>query len=211
MKHLMTLLALVVAVTAGAQTSIPTAPYNPDSDMDGMITVEDLMSLLTLFSTEFSAYTLSLTSDSSMAALYVGQLDYFDCRVKCDTIQGNWKVLELDNYGYFRNDLDSLQSNGQYAWLNHGWVDQNKVLAISLIYDSPSEIATTNPYNCVCQTETYPLVEYAVCYDTAGGNGPQALEDCVNAKLNEGWNLLGGVSIGSTYRIYSQAVWRWAE
>jgi len=209
MKHLMTLMALVVAVTAGAQTSIPTAPYNPDSDMDGIITVADLMSLLTLFSTEFSAYTLSLTSDSSMAALYVGQLDYFDCRVKCDTVQGNWKVLELDNYGYFRNDLDSLQSNGQYAWLNHGWVDNNKVLAISLIYDSPDEIASTNPYNCVCQTEVMPQIQYDLC----STEGEATFVQCVEEKLSEGWLPIGGVSRTqyNAYPKFSQAFWRWAE
>ena len=45
----MTLMALVVAVTAGAQT---TWPYNPDSDNDGMVTVEDLFSLLSAFGSE---------------------------------------------------------------------------------------------------------------------------------------------------------------
>jgi len=51
MKHLMTLMALVVAVTAGAQT---TWPYNPDSDNDGMVTVEDLFSLLSAFGSEWA-------------------------------------------------------------------------------------------------------------------------------------------------------------
>jgi hypothetical protein len=51
MKHLMTLIALVVAVTAGAQI---TWPYNPDSDNDGMVTVEDLFSLLSQFGTEWT-------------------------------------------------------------------------------------------------------------------------------------------------------------
>ena len=47
MKHLMTLLALVVAVTAGAQD------WNPDSDADGIIGVEDLMGLLSVFGMEW--------------------------------------------------------------------------------------------------------------------------------------------------------------
>ena len=51
MKHLMTLLALVVAVTAEAQT----IDWNPDSDDDSLITVEDLMALLSAFGTEFDA------------------------------------------------------------------------------------------------------------------------------------------------------------
>jgi hypothetical protein len=44
MKHLMTLLALVIAVTAGAQTYY--FPHNHDSNHDGFIGVDDLMSLL---------------------------------------------------------------------------------------------------------------------------------------------------------------------
>jgi len=57
MKHLMTLMALVVAVTAGAQTNWP---YNPDSDNDGMITVEDLFSLLSTFGNDFEAAGLNI-------------------------------------------------------------------------------------------------------------------------------------------------------
>jgi uncharacterized protein (TIGR02145 family) len=45
MKHLMTLMALVVAVTAGAQTSL----WNPDYDEDGIIGAADLLALLTVF------------------------------------------------------------------------------------------------------------------------------------------------------------------
>ncbi len=46
MKHLMTLLALVVAVTAGAQTGLVEFPYNPDADNDDIIGVNDLLELL---------------------------------------------------------------------------------------------------------------------------------------------------------------------
>ena len=45
MKHLMTLMALVVAMTAGAQTSL----WNPDYDEDGIIGAADLLALLTVF------------------------------------------------------------------------------------------------------------------------------------------------------------------
>lgn len=50
MKHLMALLALVVAVTAGAQTYY--FPHNHDANHDGFIGSEDLLSLLSEYSTE---------------------------------------------------------------------------------------------------------------------------------------------------------------
>jgi len=54
MKHLMTLLALVVAVTAGAQgTSIHDYPWNPDFNNDTYVGSEDLMGLLSTYGTQF--------------------------------------------------------------------------------------------------------------------------------------------------------------
>ena len=46
----MTLMALVIAVTAGAQTEWP---WNPDSDSDNIIGIEDLLSVLSVFGAEF--------------------------------------------------------------------------------------------------------------------------------------------------------------
>ena len=54
MKHLMTLLALVVAVTAGAQgTTIHEYPWNPDWNNDNYIGSSDLTGFLSAFGSEF--------------------------------------------------------------------------------------------------------------------------------------------------------------
>ena len=54
MKHLMTLMALVVAVTAGAQgTTIHEYPWNPDSNNDNLIGINDLLDFLPVFGDEF--------------------------------------------------------------------------------------------------------------------------------------------------------------
>jgi len=54
MKHLMTLLALVVAVTAGAQgTTIHEYPWNPDWDNDNFVGSSDLTGFLSAFGSEF--------------------------------------------------------------------------------------------------------------------------------------------------------------
>jgi len=54
MKHVLTLMALVVAVTAGAQgTSIHEYPWNPDSNNDNLIGVDDLLDFLPVFGDEF--------------------------------------------------------------------------------------------------------------------------------------------------------------
>ena len=54
MKHLITLLALVVAVTAGAQgTTIHEYPWNPDWNNDNFVGSSDLTGFLSAFGSEF--------------------------------------------------------------------------------------------------------------------------------------------------------------
>ena len=54
MKHLLMLMALVVTVTAGAQgTTIYEYPWNPDSNNDNLIGVDDLLDFLPVFGDEF--------------------------------------------------------------------------------------------------------------------------------------------------------------
>ena len=66
MKHLMTLMALVVAVTAGAQgTTIHEYPWNPDSNNDNLIGVDDLLDFLPVFGDEFGLPPEPCTYDGS--------------------------------------------------------------------------------------------------------------------------------------------------
>ena len=70
MKHLMTLMALVVAVTAGAQST-----YDPDVDGDGCITVTDVLGVLSLFDTcEEGAAVYYFRSQQLMPPFYTGDL-----------------------------------------------------------------------------------------------------------------------------------------
>ena len=55
MKHLLTAIACCLAVAGSAQTDA--YPYNPDSDGDGLIGVEDLLSMLSEFGTEAQLQT----------------------------------------------------------------------------------------------------------------------------------------------------------
>lgn len=105
MKHLMTLLALVVAVTAGAQTEWP---WNPDSNSDNIIGVEDLLSVLSVFGSEFyieypaptsSAYTVALVQADSIV------LGYTDCLGYCASIGGH--IMTLEDFGLFHETVEA--------------------------------------------------------------------------------------------------------
>lgn len=102
MKHLMTLLALVVAVTAGAQEISVDYPYNPDYENDGNIGVEDLMQLLSSFGTEFDIEEIIVENMSltSWAADVSSTLAYHEFLLENLTGELEIEYWELP-YGYF--------------------------------------------------------------------------------------------------------------
>ena len=68
MKYLLTCLALGIAFASGAQT------WNPDADFDNVIGVEDLMALLSVFGTEWTA-EYPQDPEYDLAAYYEDELD----------------------------------------------------------------------------------------------------------------------------------------
>jgi len=84
MKHLLTAIACCLAVAGSAQTFYP---WNPDSDNDNIIGVEDLMSLLSVFGDEFT-----LEADSIFEYTYslhnAGELNRGHCVSRCKQIGG---------------------------------------------------------------------------------------------------------------------------
>lgn len=66
MKHLTTLLALLLSCSMLAQGPVE-FPWNPDSDSDDFIGVNDLMALLGEFESVFSEEALYLSEDSLSA------------------------------------------------------------------------------------------------------------------------------------------------
>ena len=115
MKHLMTLMALVVAVTAGAQTEWP---WNPDSNSDNIIGIDDLLSVLTVFGAEFyieypapanSAYTVALVQADSTV------LGYTDCLGYCASIGGH--IMTIEDFGLFH---ESIEAQSPYTYSGSG-------------------------------------------------------------------------------------------
>jgi len=211
MKHLMTLLALVVAVTAGAQVETPMFSYNPDSDSDGIIGIEDLLSVLSLFGGEFTVYDLTIEEDSSSAALFLGEQKFWNCHHACDTLTGNWRMLQLHDAYIIDDTLSTLLSNSDASiWCgnegNYLWNLTGSHVYASL--QSYNNMETTR--QCICYTKAVPAIEYSIC-DVY--NDQEAFVNCVNEKLGNGWRPLGGTASRQSgyYPIWSQGFWRWAE
>jgi len=97
MKHLLTAIACFFALSMSAQT------WNPDADFDNVIGVNDLMELLSVFGTEWTA-TYPQDPAYELAAYYSGELDLFDCINSCRV--NNGKVVSFIEYGAFRDSID---------------------------------------------------------------------------------------------------------
>ena len=88
MKHLMTLAALFVSSLAMAQ--IPTFPWNPDGNGDGLIGSSDLIDLLTVYGQEFQNAIVSENQESAL--LYMGEKSWYDCKYSCENLPGRWSL-----------------------------------------------------------------------------------------------------------------------
>ena len=216
-------MALVVAVTAGAQTGLVEFPYNPDADQDDIIGTVDLLALLSLYGSEFDEEELYV-NDSETAALYhTGVQAFAMCKATCSDLPGNWRMIDMGDWAKFHNEIASTESvNNGFAWLDEkatitatttypllavarnaefGW-EKGQLTFLSL-YDAT---------HCFCVLHERPKVEYSYCRT----NEASEFTTCCNEKVADGWYPLSattGVS-GSVYaggEKFGQAFWRWAE
>ena len=124
MKHLMTLLALVVAVTAGAQgTTIHEYPWNPDWDNDNHIGSSDLTGFLSAFGSEFGNPPEPCDYDgSSFEELVFGLMDG---SIILDSLFLEYQLSQISSY-YVGGCPDPITDTIVYSysvmfeWYSHG-------------------------------------------------------------------------------------------
>jgi uncharacterized protein (TIGR02145 family) len=183
MKHLLTLLMVSLSMSAYSQTQI-TIPYNPDGNADGLISLNDLLDILSIYGSEYSP--TELVNDDHSALLYLGDMDYFDCASSCEGLQGNWKILDELLVGRYKTELASM---GSTQWLDRRVLQVNQYSYVPVLesnsggyyftQDSPQGI-----YSCVCQTRVVQpiIVPVGPCesgLDACGVcDGPGPIYEC---------------------------------
>ena len=96
MKHLLTAIACFFALSMSAQT------WNPDADFDNVIGVNDLMALLSVFGSEWTAnYPEDEAFD--VAAYYAGTADLFECIRVCES--NNARVIGIEEFALFEDSI----------------------------------------------------------------------------------------------------------
>ena len=213
MKHLMTLVALLVSTAAVAQ--IPTLPWNPDGNDDQYIGLPDLLDLLTVYGQEFENAVLS--NDSSSALIFTGVLQFPVCCQSCDELPGHWDVANYREVGPVWDEIRASEEDTWFGDQSYSGTSYQvlywKSLPVNPAYaylDGPTRELDAGK-RCYCVAKQLPRVEYSVCASSSNNSFRTAasIEACCQQKVSEGWLPLGGTA-ESDYTV-SQAFWRFAQ
>ena len=145
MKHLMTLAALFVSTAAVAQ--IPTLPWNPDGNGDGLIGSSDLIELLTVYGEEFQNLILSENEESAIMVANEN-FGYHRCQFYCENLPGSWKMAAekdlvpiIDSLVQFYEGIAFLPSPFERIW-----IEAEDLVVESYEVDSISDTHKLYPY-----------------------------------------------------------------
>ena len=214
MKHLATLVTLFLSYTMLAQGPVE-FPWNPDSDGDDFIGVNDLMALLGEFDSVFSEEGLYLSEDSLSAMYNVGNKTFLECQISCKNLPGRWSMP----------DIEDVTVAGEEMWLKHDEfpnANNNVFFLTTGGYTVNRSMISTE--GCWCVTKERPRVEYSYC--SGGAPSSEGFNQCINEKLAEGWYPLSGFPVArdrqgylggsdswnTHYGAQSHAsFWRWAD
>lgn len=192
-------------------------PYNPDSNGDDFVGTSDLLSLLSIYGSEFSEEGLYVNEDSTAAIVHVGSLEYPKCAYHCKSLPGNWRIATLEDLGMIWDELTPLCCSGYSFWLGERTTglslpnvnSQNYGTYNSNTGGSGNPLAFSgldSPMDCYCSTVERPKVEYSYCIGAGGEN----IQPCFDEKSSNGWYPHGSLEFrpdGSP----AQGFWRWAE
>ena len=212
MKHIFLTAFVGFCLSSWAQ-DIP-IPYNPDSDLNGLIGSPDLLSLLAVYGEEFSAAVVA--EDNEAAIMSMGTMSYPECYQSCRGLPGQWSVSEIHDLGLVWDEIQ-FQGTNIFVWLQPNKGTEKMRAWESHISNGNQIVETLDPSSskrCYCHVEQLPRVEYTYCDGVF-------IQDCASELVSQGWYPLSGVSghhrgnsdsaTGSDHQWDVQAFWRWAE
>ena len=209
MKHLMTLVALLVSTAAVAQ--IPTLPWNPDENGDQFIGLPDLLGLLTVYGQEFE--NAIVAEDGESAIMFTGNMNRHECEYACDNLSGFWTLPHasdlvpaaesINGEVWLWSSLDDFFSDGE-EFLRTPVLNEDQRIRMTEALGVPKE--------CYCTAKQLPRVEYSVCYGSSSSGG-NSFDECCESKVQDGWvPLPGSPTVVAQYGYQtSQAFWRFAQ
>jgi len=164
----MTLIALVVAVTAGAQgTTIYEYPWNPDSNNDNLIGVDDLLDFLPVFGDEFGNPPEPCDYDGTpLEELAIG---IAQGAIVLDSIYIEYELEDIATY-YVLGCPDPITDTLIFAnsamlynlsyydteWIIWGWDDYGNTLDFEFEWDTSNGL-----YKWICRSGSIQALGFA--------------------------------------------------
>ena len=228
MKEIAVLLVMTLSTFVHSQGLVE-FPWNPDSDGDDFIGVNDLMALLSEYGTAFDEEELYLADDSLSATYFLGRMPYLNCAQQCRNLPGRWKIPSWKEIGsVYEGLVDCRQgSQGGLSVSSWHWVETD-LNDITLEYGDGRCFAVCNEQNsnsvpqyvgvvakesmkylhgCSCYTKEATRMEYSTCQ----GDDEEFIS-CCQQKSENGWYPLGGISLNAASSVtQTQAFWRWEQ
>ncbi|RPG86762.1 MAG: hypothetical protein CBD69_004845 [Crocinitomicaceae bacterium TMED209] len=158
MKYFLTCLALGIAFASGAQT------WNPDADFDNVIGVEDLMALLSVFGTEWTA-EYPQDPEFDLAAYDAGYFGYYECIRSCTNNHG--KIIGLHEYAMFQDSIDAMEPViiQQYPHVQI-WLDgqvENKIYSELVLWNDVDNSRYFSGINVLSVVSPNPTFAHCIC------------------------------------------------
>ena len=207
MKHILLTAFVGLCLSSWAQ-DFP-IPYNPDSDLNGLIGSPDLLSLLAVYGEEFSAAVVA--EDNEAAIMSMGTMSYPECYQSCRGLPGQWSVSEIHDLGLVWDEIQ-FQGTNIFVWLQPNKGTEKMRAWEAHVSNGNQIVETLDPSSskrCYCSIEELPKVEWSVCRD----QNHDGWEECCEQKVAAGWLPLPGIALakdGGAEPVF-QAFWRWAE
>ena len=190
MNKLFTLLLAAACFTASAQVEYP-YPWNPDADLDGWVSTGDLLELLAVFGGEFAPDSWE-TDSLSAAVVLDGNHSYFKCQSLCNSIEGRWRMADLDAFGRHFSLVEDVDANF--------WVESNDKLNPSdqesnvlSLYGPTGNLSVTGSYElsqakrCLCFINSSPFVPSELSTELASDLGQEivVLQESLDSLASE--------------------------
>ena len=206
MKHIF-LTALVGFCLSSWAQDFP-IPYNPDSDLNGLIGSPDLLSLLAVYGEEFSAAVVA--EDNEAAIMSMGTMSYPECYQSCRGLPGQWSVSEIHDLGLVWDEIQ-FQGTNIFVWLQPNKGTEKMRAWEAHISNGNQIVETLDPSSskrCYCSIEELPKVEYT----SVGSSEYEQFISYCQDRVAEGWYPIpGSPAVVGTTSYQRQAFWRWAE
>ena len=238
MRYLITIVIAALSLNAFGQTDgweYP-FPYNPDGNADGYISLDDMLDLLAIYGQQ---YPESFYTDTTRAALNLGEMGAHSCLLQAKAAGQDWRMISDIDILYFSQlvfNLMPVPSNNNDVYYSWFWDTTTNSPDRIEIYSSNINFSSCSAgTDCIYNSDsTAYATQFLRYYNESPGNimtnrqcilvsevRPKIDYKCIdiayseyeaeaNLLIEQGYLPIGGPTNHGGANKYFGCFWRWA-